>query len=160
MALVHGYPCTKNKQFKALFGGTSFKSFAFSYGGKIDRNYASWAPFRKMEEIHIGMKYGKAKDVKGAVVTPPKPQGISGGGLCIMPDSFKPTELYLAGIAIERHKGPGLVFSTKIKIVIEFIEQNAYQAVPERPAQIVTVLSYATTAPIRPGARTKALDTK
>lgn len=125
MALVHGYPCTKNKQFKALFGGTSFKSFAFSYGGKIDRNYASWAPFRKMEEIHIGMKYGKAKDVKGAVVTPPKPQGISGGGLCIMPDSFKPTELYLAGIAIERHKGPGLVFSTKIKIVIEFIEQNA-----------------------------------
>lgn len=125
LGLIHGYPCTKNKQFKALFGGTSFKSLAFSYSGKIDRNYPSWASFRKLEENHIGMKYGKARGVKGAVVTPPKPQGISGGGFWIMPDSFKPTELYLAGIAIEHHKGPGLVFSTKIEKVIELIEQSA-----------------------------------
>jgi hypothetical protein len=125
LALIHGYPCTKNKQVKALSGGTCFKSFAFSYSGKIDKNYARWAPLRKMEEIHIGMKYGKAKDVKGEVVIPPKPQGISGGGLWIMPDSFKSTELYLAGIAIEHHKSPELVFATKIQKVIEFIEQYA-----------------------------------
>ncbi len=123
LALIHGYPCTKNKQVKALSGGTCFKSFVFSYSGKLDRNYASWTALRKMEEIHIGMKYGKAKDINGEIITPPKPQGISGGGLWIMPDSFKPTELYLAGIAIELHKGPGLVFATKIKKVIEFIEK-------------------------------------
>ncbi len=125
LAFIHGYPCSRNKQYKALLCSYNFKSHAFSYAGKIDKALASLASCRKSEDLHICMKYGKAKGVKGVVVKPPEPYGISGGGLWIMPDSFKPEELYLAGIAIEYHKRPGLVFSTKIVRVIEFIERAA-----------------------------------
>lgn len=71
------------------------------------------------------MKYRKARDTRGAVVTPPKPHGISGGGLWIMPNSFKPKDIYLTAIAIEYYERVGIMFSTKVKKVIEFIERYA-----------------------------------
>lgn len=125
LALIHGYPCTKNKQFKALLGGTTFKSSALSYSGKVEKGFSRWSFFNKQDDIHICMKYETGKDVTGAIVTPPKPQGISGGGFWIMPNSFTPSELYLGGIAIEYYKAAGFVFSTKIQKVIEFIDRYA-----------------------------------
>jgi hypothetical protein len=125
LALIHGYPCTKNKQFSALLGSTTFKSLAFSYSGQVEKEFSRASFFKKHNDFHICMKYGAAKDVTGAMVIPPKPQGISGGGFWIMPNSFKPRGLYLGGIAIEYHKTAKFVFATKIQKVIEFIDRYA-----------------------------------
>lgn len=125
LSLVHGYPCSKNKQGKALRGGTGFKSFAFTYGGKIDRKFDKWEKFNKHPNFHTCMNYGRAKDINGDIVTPPSPRGISGGGLWFVPNSFAPKNVYLEGIFIEYYKKAKISFSTKIERVAEFIRDNA-----------------------------------
>lgn len=121
LTVVHGYPCSKNKQIKALKGGTKFKSYAYSYGGKVDKEFSSWEKFEKHEDFHICMSYGKARSSDGMIVTPPSPSGLSGGGLWIIPDSFKPESVYLTGIFIEYYGNDKVSFSTKMSKVYEFV---------------------------------------
>ena len=125
LTVVHGYPCSKNKQVKALKGGTRFKSFAYSYGGKVDKEFCSWGTFGKHEEFHVCMNYGKAKGTNGTIVTPPSPSGLSGGGLWVIPDSFKPDSVYLKGIFIEYYENDKISFSTKMSKISEFIQTYA-----------------------------------
>lgn len=122
--LIHGYPCSKNKQAKSLKGTTNFKSYAFTYGGKVDKSFNKWQDFNKNKDFHTCMNYGIAKSINGDINTPPSPRGISGGGLWLVPNSFKPNEIYLDAIFIEYYKKDKISFSTKIEKVVEFIENN------------------------------------
>jgi len=123
--LIHGYPCSKNKQNKSLKGTTSFKSFAYTYGGKVDKSFSKWQDFNKNKDFHTCMNYGVARDFNGEINTPPSPRGISGGGLWLVPNSFKPEEIYLDAIFIEYYEKDKISFSTKIGKVVEFIEKNS-----------------------------------
>lgn len=122
--LIHGYPCSKNKQGKSLKSTTNFKSCAFTYGGKVDESFNKWQNFNKNKDFHTCMNYGNAKDINGDINTPPSPRGMSGGGLWLVPNSFQPKEIYLDAIFIEYYEKNKISFSTKIKKVVEFIENN------------------------------------
>ncbi|QWF70794.1 hypothetical protein KEF85_15995 [Methylomonas paludis] len=124
LSLIHGYPCSKNKQGKALKGGTTFNLFYFTYGGKVDKNFTNWDKYKKNNDVHICMNYGQAIDINGEINNPPSPRGISGGGLWYVPNSFFPDNLYLAGIFIEYYQNDRISFSTKIDKVVEFIKTN------------------------------------
>lgn len=125
LSLIHGYPCSKNKQGKALNGGTKFQSYAYSYSGKVDKSFNRWEKFEKLPSVHTCMKYGKAKDIHGKIITPPSPMGISGGGLWLVPNSFSPTNVYLEGIFIEYYRRDNISFSTKISWIVDFIRNNS-----------------------------------
>lgn len=125
LSCIHGYPCTKNKQGSALKGDNRFKSFAFTYGGKIDKFFTDWAKYNKNKDFHTCMNYGRARDINGEIITPPSPRGISGGGLWLIPNSFAPKDVYLEGVFIEYHERGKISFSTKIEKVVAFIETNS-----------------------------------
>jgi len=122
--LIHGYPCSKNKQGSSLKDTDKFNSYAFSYGGKVDKSFDKWEKFNKNKDYHTCMNYGIAKDIDGEVNMPPSPRGISGGGLWLIPDSFQSTNIYLDAIFIEYYEKDKVSFSTKINKVAEFIENN------------------------------------
>lgn len=124
LSFIHGYPCSKNKQASALMGGTVFRSYAFSYAGKINRNFENWSKYNKDPEVHICMNYGKAVDMHGNHNIPPSPRGISGGGLWVMPNMASSKVLYLSGIFIEYFDSPNISFSTRIDLVVDFIRKN------------------------------------
>ena len=125
LSLIHGYPCSKNNQFKALRRGTTFKSLAYSYGGKVDREFNNWQEYNKHQDFHICMNYGRGRGISGEITTPPTPRGISGGGLWLIPNLLSPHNVYLSGIFIEYHSAGKVSFSTKIEKVAKFIEDNA-----------------------------------
>ena len=122
--LIHGYPCSKNKQGKSLNGTKNFKSYAFTYGGKVDKSFDRWQEFNKNKSFHTCMNYGVAKDINGEINTPPSPRGISGGGLWLVPNSFQLKEIYLDAIFIEYYEKEKISFSTKMEKVVGFIENN------------------------------------
>lgn len=124
LSFIHGYPCSKNKQARALMGGTVFKSYAFSYAGRINKNHENWSKYNKDDGLHICMNYGKSIDTHGVQNIPPSPRGISGGGLWVMPNVEKPKILYLFGIFIEYFEGENISFSTRIDCVVDFIKKN------------------------------------
>ncbi|MCE7915735.1 MAG: hypothetical protein DYH15_13975 [Nitrosomonas sp. PRO4] len=124
LSLIHGYPCSKNKQGKALNGGTKFQSYAFTYCGKVDKSFNEWDKYEKLSSVHTCMNYGKARDINGEIITPPSPRGISGGGLWLVPNSFSPTNVYLEGIFIEYYQKDSISFSTKIRWIVDFIRNN------------------------------------
>lgn len=125
LTAIHGYPNSKNKQVKSLLGGTNFKSYAYSYSGKVDKEFARWADFGKHKHLHVCMKYGQARNTKGQIVTPPSPSGLSGGGLWVIPDSFNPTSVYLEAIFIEYFEFAKVSFATKMSKISEFIKAYA-----------------------------------
>lgn len=123
LSFIHGYPCSKNKQASALKGGYKFNSYAFAYAGKVRKDFIEWLRYGKSESIHICMNYKKSEDLYGEINIPPSPIGISGGGFWLVPDSGNTENIYLAGIAIEYHIKPGVVFATKIEVVVELIKK-------------------------------------
>lgn len=124
ISLIHGYPRSKNKQVKALGGGTVFKSNAYSYAGYLDSHFQDWEKYGKDKVTHTCMRYGLIRDEKGHINLPTHPRGISGGGLWLMPDSFKARSVFLDSIFIEYHKKDKITFSTKIEWVVQFINEN------------------------------------
>ncbi|MUK28408.1 hypothetical protein [Aliivibrio fischeri] len=121
IALLHGFPNSKNKQQKALRGTTSFKVKAVAYGGVIKKDFQDWSKFGKLPELHTCMTYTKTKDHN----KPISPSGFSGGGLWILPSVYYLGDYYLDSIMIEYHKNAHVTFSTKIDSVVDFIKQYA-----------------------------------
>jgi len=122
LTCIHGYPCSKNKQVKALKGGTSFNLFAFTYAGRNVEPNDAWVKYEKSPDFHAGMTYDLIRAQDGGTQMPPSPKGISGGGAWVIPNSFQPTNAYLKGIFIEYYSGGKMSFCTKIDKVIKFIE--------------------------------------
>ncbi|KAB7688464.1 hypothetical protein GBN24_12570 [Plesiomonas shigelloides] len=122
---IHGYPCSKNKQVKALKGGKSFNLFAFTYAGKNIELGSSWSNYEKNPEFHACMSYSTVRAENGGTQMPPSPKGISGGGVWIIPNSFEPTNVYLKGIFIEYFSKEKVSFCTKIDKILKFIEDFA-----------------------------------
>lgn len=121
LALLHGFPNTKNKQSRALRGTTSFKVSGFAYGGVIRDDFDDWEKLGKLPSFHTCMTYTKTKDNN----KPISPSGFSGGGLWIVPSVRELDKYYLDSILIEYHKHHSVTFSTKVDRIIEFIKQNA-----------------------------------
>ena len=121
LTCIHGYPCSKNKQVKALKGGTSFKLFAFTYAGKNIELGDAWVKYAKNPDFHACVTYGEIRAENGGTQMPPSPKGISGGGVWVIPNSFQPTNVYLKGIFIEYYANEKISFCTKIDKVLEFI---------------------------------------
>ncbi len=122
MHCIHGFPCTKNKKNKAIdFNKKVFKTYGFTYAGSqpISLNYKQ---FKKDPNIHCTINYSVGKNDTGNRVDPPKGKGMSGGGIWVVPNSFKPENVFLKGILIEQHKET--IFATKIDKVLEFIKNN------------------------------------
>ena len=123
MHCMHGYPCTKNKQFKAIdMQEKIFTAYAFTYAGTIPKEL-DYSKYKKDPRIHSALSYSVGKDNTKKRVTPPKGKGMSGGGLWIIPSSFNARSLFLKGLLIEQHGE--IVFSTQIEHVLKFIEENA-----------------------------------
>lgn len=123
---VHGYPCTRNKQAKRLDKvNRKFTAFGFTYGGASRQISAvNYTEFDKAPLLHAALRYqdlGRNED--GKTVTPPHPKGMSGGGLWLLPDSARPSAVYLEGISIEFHSRKSLVFATRIQHVISFVRK-------------------------------------
>ena len=123
MYCMHGYPLTKNKPFKSIdITRKAVKTYAFTYAGVTIENPEPYNSSRTTES-HIALSYQLARNKEGIKVNPPKPKGMSGGGLWVVPDTFKPDKIYLSGILIEHHGKTVLV--TKISQALEFVLKNA-----------------------------------
>ena len=120
IAFIHGFPCSKNKQTKALLGTKKFKLKAYSYAGVIKSDFYDWEKLGKIESIHTCMTYRKTSNMN----TPTNPRGISGGGLWLVPNLHEATEIYLDSILIEYHESYKVTFSTKIRHIVEFIREH------------------------------------
>ena len=117
VAFIHGFPNSRNKQFRALLNTMSFRLRAYAYAGIIKNDFSSWKETQKSIALHTCMAYTNKSDGKA----PPDPRGISGGGLWIIPDISTPSNIYLDSILIEYHKKHAMTFSTKINQVVDFI---------------------------------------
>ncbi|MDO8263663.1 MAG: hypothetical protein Q7T21_10620 [Gallionella sp.] len=126
MRCIHGYPCTKNRtNHRVNEASKTFSKFGFTYAGSSTELQVDYPSYNKETIKHVALQYQRdGKNEKGEKATPPKPKGMSGGGLWLIPDSFNPKALYLEGIAIEFHKGKSLVFATRIEHAIAFIRRN------------------------------------
>jgi hypothetical protein len=120
IALLHGFPNSKNKQTKALRGSNSFKVKPFAYGGVIQKDFEHWDCIKKTSATHTCMGYSKNKDNN----KPISPSGFSGGGVWVLPSINNIDELYLDSILIEYHKSHDVTVSTKIDSVVSFIKHN------------------------------------
>jgi hypothetical protein len=123
---IHGYPITKNTSSKSVNEATKkFSLRGFTYAGASKNLELEYAKFKKDISLHIALKYQKqGKNNDGLIVSPPKPTGISGGGLWMVPDIRNYTNFRLEGIAIEYHARGQIVFATRIEHVIRFIGDN------------------------------------
>jgi hypothetical protein len=129
MRCIHGYPCTKNRtNHRVNEVNRTFTKYGFTYAGSSKKLQLDYPSYNKEAAKHVALQYQMdAKNDKGEKATPPKPKGMSGGGLWLIPDSFKPKTFYLEGIAIEFRKEKSLVFATRIEHVITFIRQNVFR---------------------------------
>jgi hypothetical protein len=121
IAFIHGFPNSKNKPKKAFWNTNYFKVKAYAYAGIIQNNFTNWDTFGKIKEINTCMSYRKTSNNN----TPTHPQGLSGGGLWVVPNISNLDEYYLDSILIEYHKNDSIVFSTKIIQVISFIKETS-----------------------------------
>ncbi len=123
MHCMHGYPCTKNKKFKAVdMQKKIFTTYAFTYAGTIPKGI-DFSKYKKDPSLHSALNYSIGKDNSGKKVNPPKPKGMSGGGLWVIPSSFNARKLFLKGILIEQYGKT--VFATNIEQVAKLINENA-----------------------------------
>ena len=118
---MHGYPATKNKPIKSVnVARKTVTTYGFSYAGTLVKE-----PDFRMEgrsaATHVALSYQLGKNDEGTKVNPPKPQGMSGGGLWVVPESFNPSYVLLGGILIEHRNG--VVLATKMGPVSEFLSQ-------------------------------------
>ena len=123
---VHGYPCAKNRTHsRADEIHKIFTRFGFTYAGSSRELQVDYPKYGKEAVLHAVLQYQRrGKNEKGVNSTPPKPKGMSGGGLWLIPDSCNPKALYLEGIANEYRSEKSLVFATRIEHAIAFVRQN------------------------------------
>lgn len=120
---MHGYPLTKNKPFKSIdVARKKVKTYAFTYAGALKPEPDYKHPGRSGRS-HVALSYQLGKNHQGVKVNPPKPKGMSGGGLWIVPDSFNSSKCFLSGILIEHHGK--MVLATRMDEVLNFIAQRA-----------------------------------
>jgi hypothetical protein len=124
ISLIHGYPCSKNKQTRAYKTGSVFNSRAYSYASVLSDQINDWVKHGKDKEVHTCMRYG----VKSDRNIPTSPKGMSGGGLWLLPDLLSPTDFYLDSILIEFYKNEKITFSTKIEKIVDFIKSEREEA--------------------------------
>ncbi|MFT6926766.1 MAG: hypothetical protein ACJAZP_002386 [Psychromonas sp.] len=117
LCFVNGYPASKNKQGKALRISPVFNAKSYSFASYIKLDFDNWLKYSKKSEWHICSAYGK----KTGNESPIKPNGLSGGGLWIIPNVANPA-LYLCGVFIEYYGTEQLAFSTKLLEVVDFIK--------------------------------------
>lgn len=116
---MHGFPLTKNKPFKSV--NTARKhvtTYAFTYAGALKTN-PDFHDSERSSDSHIALSYQLSKNDQGVKVNPPSPKGMSGGGLWVVPDSFKPKVNFYGGVLVEHHGKT--VLATKTHKLIEFI---------------------------------------
>lgn len=116
LCFVNGYPASKNKQNKALRATPTFNAKSYSFVSYIKLDFDNWTKYNKQQDWHVCSAYGK----KTGNQEPLKPNGLSGGGLWIIPNLAEPA-LYLCGIFIEYYGNDQLAFSTKLEVVIDVI---------------------------------------
>ena len=123
---LSGYPITKNKQVKAINDKEEhFEGYTLSYAVR-PKQLVDFSKFNKDENLHIAFSYQqKGTDAENQKrKNAPKPTGMSGGGLWIVPDSFNSSDVYIAGIIIEYYKNDSVGFATKTDRIIEYIRQH------------------------------------
>ena len=122
MQCMHGFPLTKNKQFNAVdMSRNVFSTYAFTYAGAQPKRAVYGLPERNAS-THSVLSYNLSRRPDGQKVNPPKPKGMSGGGLWVVPNSFDASKVYLGGILIE-HIGKNVV-ATRIERVADIIRAN------------------------------------
>ena len=122
---VSGFLASKNKQAKSVnIKNKSVTSFCYTFFGHAESNL-DYTTFNKNEKLHRHIEFGAGTDDKGRrITTPPwKPIGLSGGGMWLIPDIGKPTQIFLEGIFISAKKQSKRMigFSTKLEEVFKFI---------------------------------------
>ena len=129
MRCIHGYPLTKNRTYDSVNEVNNiFNRFGFTYAGASLTAQRDYPRYNKVETKHVVLQYQrKCKNETGEKARAPKPIGMSGGGLWIIPNLFNPRTLYLEGISIEWKKEKSLVFATRIEPTITFIRKNVLQ---------------------------------
>ena len=116
---MHGYPLTKNKPFKSINAAKKVvNTYAFTFAGAENRN-PDYRHNSRSEHTHIGLSYQLGKNEEGAKVNLPKPKGMSGGGLWIVPNSFESSLIFLGGILIEHHRKN--ILATRIEKIVELL---------------------------------------
>lgn len=125
MRCVSGFPCSKNKfESRANEVTHVFSKYGFTYAGASRDLTVDYAKHNKSESIHHALHYQRqSKNAQGQTVTPPKPNGMSGGGMWAVPDTLDPGNLFLDGICIE-YRAKSLVFATRIQHVVDFVRQH------------------------------------
>ncbi|MGI2067492.1 hypothetical protein [Shewanella sp. MF08487] len=114
--LVNGYPSSKNKPSKTLRQSTKYASKSYSFVSYLNYDFDQWDDVNKDPEWHYCSAHGR----KQGNQAPLKPNGLSGGGLWVIPNIAEP-KLYLAGVYIEHYTHKKVSFSTRIDKVIETI---------------------------------------
>ncbi|ENK2265388.1 hypothetical protein HJ055_15950 [Vibrio parahaemolyticus] len=113
---VNGFPASKNKQNQALRLTDKFASKSYSFVSYLKDDFQQWSEVKKDPGWHYCSAHGK----KHGNQAPLKPNGLSGGGLWVIPNIAAP-QLYLGGIFIEHYKHKEVSFSTRIDKVVEAI---------------------------------------
>lgn len=114
---VNGYPSSKNKPSKALRQSSKYASKNYSFVSYLKDDFDQWADVSKDPEWHYCSAHGRKQGNQASL----KPNGLSGGGLWVIPNIAEP-KLYLAGVYIEHHKHKKVSFSTRIDKVIGAIK--------------------------------------
>ncbi len=122
---IHGFPVTKNTTHKRADEKRKvFTKYGLTYAGVSSSVEVDYARYGKQDNMHLALLYEQqSRNESGVIVTPPKPRGISGGGLWSIPDLYNPQTFFLEGIAIEYHDKL-LVFASRIEHAVKFIRQS------------------------------------
>ncbi|MFA0475124.1 hypothetical protein [Vibrio breoganii] len=114
---VNGYPASKNKPRKALRQSSQYASKSYSFVSYLKDDFQQWGEVSKDREWHYCSAHGRKDGGQAAL----KPNGLSGGGLWVIPNIADP-KLFLAGVFIEHYQDHKVSFSTRIDKVIEAIK--------------------------------------
>ncbi|CAH5375218.1 hypothetical protein [Serratia marcescens] len=121
-----GYPATKSKIDRSKID--TVKSIMYMYFNTTCEGEV-YEDMSLTPETHILVKFDakKCKNESGEIVTFPKPNGLSGGGVWLHKDltaTGEETTEYLAGIAIEHHADKKCMLGVSIEAVIEVLKQE------------------------------------
>lgn len=121
-----GYPATKSKIDRSKID--TVKSIMYMYFNTTCEG-GMYEDMSLTPETHILVKFDakKCKNESGEIVTFPKPNGLSGGGVWLhknLTATGEETTKYLAGIAIEHHADKKCMLGVSIEAVIEVLKQE------------------------------------
>ncbi len=121
-----GYPATKSKIDRSKTN--TIKSKMYKYFNTTCEG-AAYEDMSLTPDTHILVKFDakKCKNESGELVTFPKPNGLSGGGVWLhkkLTAIGEETTKYLAGIAIEHHADKKCLLGVNIEAVIEVLKQE------------------------------------